>query len=61
MRQPRRLLLVPDWPRVRRLVAEQLGVTEEQVDRMRDGDDSLERASVVTAVEEVLEELRRES
>jgi len=35
MKEPRRLSLEPDWPRIRRLAAKRLRTTEEEVDRMR--------------------------
>ena len=50
LRQYRKLVLEPDWPRVRQLVARELG---------RDRGDSLDKAELVIAVEEVLEKLRR--
>ena len=52
-------MLEPDWPPIRQLVASRLGTTEEKVEAMRDRGDSLEKAELVIAVEEVLEELRR--
>jgi hypothetical protein len=37
------------------------GVTEEQVEKMGDGGNSRERMTVVMAIDDVLEELRRSS
>jgi acyl carrier protein len=49
------LRLIPDWPRIRQLVAKRLGKTESEVQAMADSDDSLEQVELVMAVEEVLE------
>jgi hypothetical protein len=51
------LVLEPDWPRIRQLVARKLETTEEKVEVMRDRRGSLEE--LVMANEEVLEGLRR--
>jgi hypothetical protein len=59
LRQYRKLVLEPDWPRIRQLVARKLGTTEEKVEAMRDRGDSLDKAELVMVVEEVLQELRR--
>jgi hypothetical protein len=59
LREYRKFVLEPDWPRIRQLAASRLGTTEEKVEAMRDRGDSLEKAELVIAVEEVLEELRR--
>lgn len=56
---PRRLLLQPDWPRMRQLVAKHLGRTEDEVDRMRKSGDSLDQVELVMAVEEVLDKIHR--
>jgi acyl carrier protein len=55
----RDLRLIPDWPRIRNLVAKRLGKTEDEVQAMKDGGDSLERVELVMAVEEVLDVQRR--
>jgi len=55
LRDPRDLKLIPDWPRIRQLVAKNLGKTEEQVQAMRDCGDSLEQVELVVAIEEVLD------
>jgi hypothetical protein len=49
------LRLVPDWPRVRQLVAKRLHKAESEVQRMMDSGDSLEQNELVTAIEEVLD------
>lgn len=49
----RELKLIPDWPRVRTLVAEHLGKSEDEVEAMKDGD-SLNRVELVMAIEEAL-------
>jgi hypothetical protein len=53
------LLLEPDWPRVRRLVAKQLRRTEHEVDRMRERGDSLDKVDLVIAVKDVLGKIHR--
>ncbi|HEY6126617.1 MAG TPA: hypothetical protein VIW23_00395 [Candidatus Acidoferrum sp.] len=55
----RDLRLIPDWPRIRKLVAQRLGRTEDEVQAMKDSGDSLERVELVMTVEEVLDSLRR--
>jgi hypothetical protein len=54
----RDLKLIPDWPRTRQLVATRLGKSEDEVQAMKDGRDSLQRVELVMAVEEVLDILR---
>lgn len=49
------LRLIPDWPRIRQLVAKRLGKTESEVQAMADSGDSLEQVELAMAVEEVLE------
>ena len=49
------LRLIPDWPRIRLLVAKRLGKAESEVQAMEDQGDSLEQVELVTAIEEVLE------
>ena len=49
------LRLIPDWPRIRQLVAIHLRKTETQVQAMAHKGDSLEQVELAMAVEEVLE------
>lgn len=51
-RQPT-IQLVPDWPRIRKLVAEKLRKSEADVQAMADGD-SLDRVELTMAIEETL-------
>jgi hypothetical protein len=51
--------LEPDWPRLRELVAKRLKVSEDEVQRMLDNGDSLERVELVMTIEEVQERLQR--
>jgi len=55
----REIKLIPDWPRVRQLVAKHLDKSEEQVQAMAESKDSLDQVELTMAVEEVLESLRR--
>ena len=51
------LRLIPDWPRLRLLVAKHLDTSEERVQAMHDGGDSLDQVELRMAIEEVLEKL----
>ncbi len=53
------LRLIPDWPRVRQLVAKHLDKCEDEVQAMAESKDSLDQVELTMAVEEVLESLRR--
>jgi acyl carrier protein len=53
------LKLIPDWSRLRQLVAKHLDTSEEKVQAMRDGGDSLNQVELRMAIEEVLEKLSR--
>ena len=53
MQQHRDLKLIPDWPRIRQLVAQRLRKSEDGVQAMKEGD-SLDRVELVMAIEEVL-------
>jgi hypothetical protein len=53
------LKLIPDWSRLRLLVAKHLDTSEEKVQAMRDGGDSLNQVELRMAIEEVLEKLSR--
>jgi len=57
MIEHRDLKLIPDWPRLRELVARHLETSEENVEAMRERGDSLDRVQLVMAIEEVLEKL----
>ena len=59
MKPAKRLLLEPDWPRMRQLIARKLGKTEDQVEKMFDRGDSLDRVELVMLVEEVLDDIHR--
>jgi hypothetical protein len=52
------LRLIPDWPRVKQLVAKRMGKTESVVQAMLDSGDSLEKVELAMTVEEVLDERR---
>jgi hypothetical protein len=43
--------LITDWPRIRQLVAKKLGKTEDEVQAMADGKDSLDQVELTMAVE----------
>jgi acyl carrier protein len=55
MNEHRDLRLIPDWPRIRQLVAKRLGKSEDEVQAMKESGDSLDRVELVMAVEEVLD------
>lgn len=55
----RELRLIPDWPRVRKLVAKRMKLSEEDVQRMQDSGNSLERVELLVSVEEVLDSLKK--
>jgi acyl carrier protein len=59
MSEHRDLRLIPDWPRVRQLVAGHLDKTEDEVQAMKESGDSLEQVELVMAIEEVFESLQR--
>ena len=59
MREHAPLQLEPDWPRIRQLVAKKFGLSEKEVDRMKDRGDSLEKVELAMMVEEVLNEIQR--
>ena len=59
MDEHRELRLIPDWPRIRQLVAKSLGKTENDVQAMAESLDSLDRVELTMAVEEVLERLHK--
>jgi acyl carrier protein len=55
MNQHRDLKLVPDWARIRQLVAKKLGKREDEVESMKESGDSLDRVELIMAIEEVLD------
>ena len=58
MNQEPSLRLIPDWPRVKQLVAKRMGKTESVVQAMLDSGDSLEKVELAMTVEEVLDARR---
>jgi len=59
MSEHRELRLIPDWPRIRRLVARHLGKSEDEIQAMKESRDSLDLVELTMAVEEVLESKNR--
>ncbi len=59
MSEHRDLRLIPDWPRMRQLVALHLGKSEDEVQAMKESKDSLDLVELTMAVEEVLESKNR--
>jgi hypothetical protein len=59
MGEQRDLRLIPDWPRLRQLVAKELGLSEDEVQAMMESGDSLAQVELVMAIEEVLESSSR--
>ncbi len=55
----REIKLIPDWSRVRQLVAKHLDKSEDQVQAMAESKDSLDQVELTMAVEEVLKSLHR--
>lgn len=53
------LRLIPDWPRIRRLLAERMGMSDESIQAMAESNDSLDQVEMVMAVEEVLDTLHK--
>jgi hypothetical protein len=54
MSQEPGLRLIPDWPRIRQLIARRLGKTEAEVQSIVDDGDSLDKVELVMVMEEVL-------
>jgi hypothetical protein len=52
------LRVIPDWPRVKQLVAKRMGKSESVVQAMLDSGDSLEKLELAMTVEEVLDDRR---
>jgi acyl carrier protein len=59
MSEHRDLKLIPDWPRIRQLVALHLGKTEDEIQAVKESKDSLDLVELTMAVEEVLESKNR--
>ncbi len=59
MRERHELKLIPDWPRIRQLVAKDWGKSEDEIQAMLESGDSLDRVELTMAIEEVLATLRR--
>jgi acyl carrier protein len=59
MSEHRDLRLIPDWPRIRQLVALHLGKSEDEIQAMKESKDSLDLVELTMAVEEVLESRNR--
>jgi hypothetical protein len=59
MSNRRDLKLIPDWPRVRQLVAKELGMSEGEVQNMMESGDSLAQVEREMAIEEVLDSLHK--
>jgi hypothetical protein len=59
MSERRDLKLIPDWPRVRQLVAKHLDKSEDEVQTMKESSDSLDQVELATAIEEVLDSLHK--
>ena len=59
MSERRDLKLIPDWPRVRQLVARHLDKSEDEVQAMKESGDSLDQVELVMAIEEVLDSLHK--
>ena len=55
----REIKLIPDWPRLRQLVAKHLNKSEDEVQAMADSKDSLDQVELTMAIEEVLESKNR--
>jgi hypothetical protein len=50
----RDLNLIPDWPHIRKLVAQRLGKSEDEIQGMAERADSLNLVALVMAIEEGL-------
>ena len=57
MTEHRDLKFIPDWPRIRKLAAAQLGKTENEVQAMSESDESLDQVELTMVIEEVLQSL----
>jgi acyl carrier protein len=59
MSEHRDLRLIPDWLRIRQLVATRLDKSEAEVQAMADSRDSLDLVELTMALEEVLDSLHK--
>ena len=59
MSEFKELRLIPDWPRIRKLVAERMGMSEAAIQAMAESSDSLDQVELTMTVEEVLASLHR--
>jgi hypothetical protein len=59
MSEHRELRLIPDWPRIRQLVARRLGKCEDEIQAMKESKDSLDQVELTMTIEEVLESKNR--
>ena len=59
MSEFKELRLIPDWPRIRKLVAERMEMSEAAIQAMAESTDSLDQVELTMAIEEVLESLHR--
>ena len=59
MSEHRDLRLIPDWPRIRQLVALHLGKSEDEIQAMKESKESLDLVELTMAIEEVLESKNR--
>jgi len=56
MREPQKLILEPDWPRIRQLADKRLRCTEDEVQRMKDRGDSLDKVELLMVTEKILDD-----
>jgi acyl carrier protein len=59
MSEHRELRLIPDWPRIKQLVARHFGKSEDEIQAMKESKDSLDQVELTMAIEEVLESKNR--
>jgi hypothetical protein len=59
MSEFKELRFIPDWPRIRQLVAKRLGKSEDEVQAMKESGDSLDQVELMKATEEVLDSLHK--
>ena len=57
MREPQKLLLEPDWPRMRQLIAKRLNISEDEVQAVQDKGDSFDKVELAMAIDEIFEDL----
>ena len=59
MSEFKELRLIPDWPRIRQLLAKRLGKSEDEIQAMTESHDSLDQVELTMAIEELLDSLRQ--